>query len=112
MRIEQTRLLKKEPKALANEAQECGSLIREAVEAMNKVTYGISEEFYALNNDRRVSYGIVVYANVDEDGTATIIDSVRDISSDRERIAFLVDECNRFELLPIHLRDVIEDFIG
>ena len=112
MRIKKTRLSTKELDALANEAQERTSLIREAAEAVNKVTYGISEESYVLNNDCRVSYGIVIYANADQDGTAMIIDSIRDISSDKEKIALLVDECNRHKLSPIHLRDVIDDFIG
>lgn len=79
---------------------------------MNKITYGISEEIYILNNQKRISYGIVVYSNADQDGTATIVDSVRDVSSNKENITRLVNECNRLRLSPIHLRDVVEDFIG
>ena len=55
---------------------------------------------------------MIANANADEDGTATIIDSIRDITADKEKLAYLVDECNRLELPPIHLRDVIEDFVG
>ena len=112
MRAEKEGLSEKELRVLKIEMQERLHLTQDEKVGMNMVTYGISEEFYILKNDRRVSYGIVIYANADEDGTVTIIDSIRDITSDKEKLARLVDECNRLELSPIHLRDVIEDFIG
>ena len=79
---------------------------------MNTITYGVSEEIYTLYDQKRISYGIVVYSNADQDGTATIVDSIRDVSSNKEKITRLVNECNRLGLSPIHLRDVVEDFIG
>lgn len=75
------------------------------------IKYGITEEIYALGADRRVSYGIAAYANAEEDGTATIVASVHDITSDRQALAELVLSCNRSELSVIHLDDVIEDFL-
>ena len=44
-------------------------------------------------------------------GSATIVASVHDITSDKDAIAALVDDCNRLELSTIHLLDVVEDFI-
>ena len=78
---------------------------------MIKVTYAICEEKYVLGNESRISYGIVAYSNADQDGTATIVASVHDITSDKDAIAALVDDCNRLELSTIHLLDVVEDFI-
>lgn len=112
MRAEKESLSEKEFRDLEFETRERLHLTQDKKVGMNTVTYGISEEIYILKNDRRVSYGIVIYANADEDGTATIIDSIRDITADKEKLAHLVDECNRLELSPIHLRDVIEDFVG
>lgn len=48
-----------------------------------KTTYGITEERYALEKDSRVSYGIAAYSDTDEDGTAMIIASVHDVTSDK-----------------------------
>lgn len=79
---------------------------------MNTVTYGVSEEIYSLDNETRISYGIVAYADSKSDGIAAIIASVRDISTDKNRIEFLAEQMNRLELSPIHLYDVIADFLA
>ncbi len=78
---------------------------------MMNVTYALVEERYELADEIRISYGIVAYANAEQDGTATIVASVHDITSDKLRLKELVDDCNRFELSTIHLSDVIEDFL-
>ena len=77
---------------------------------MMNVTYGITEEVYSLDTERRVSYGIAAYADA-EDGTATIVASVHDITADRHALSELVELCNRLELSLLHLDDVIEDFL-
>ena len=61
---------------------------------MNTITYGISEGIYALNGQKRISYGIVIYSNADQDGTVTIVDSIRDVSSNKDDITCIVNECN------------------
>ena len=79
---------------------------------MMNVTYAVTEEKYALGEEKRTSYGIVAYANAEQDGTATIVASVRDITSDKQRLIKLVDNCNRLELSTVHLPDVVEDFLS
>ncbi len=37
---------------------------------------------------------------------------INDISGDYDQLAALVGRCNRAQLSPIHLSDVIEDFFG
>ena len=76
------------------------------------VTYAITEEKYALGEEKRTSYGIVAYANAEQNGTATIVASVRDITYDKNSLRKLVDDCNRFELSTVHLHDVVEDFLS
>lgn len=79
---------------------------------MYSITYGLVEEKYEYGDLVRTSYGIVVYANRENDGLSTIISSVRDISPNKHKIMDLVDECNRNQLSPIHFMDVIEDFLA
>ncbi|MBO5111332.1 MAG: hypothetical protein J6D21_11535 [Clostridia bacterium] len=78
---------------------------------MMNITYGMTEEVYALGTERRVSYGIAAYADAEEDGTATIVASVHDVTADKQALVELVELCNRLELSLIHLNDVVEDFL-
>lgn len=79
---------------------------------MMTITYGVSEERYLLGNVIRISYGIVAYADAGTDGIAAIVASVRDISPDKQKIELLAEQMNRMELSPIHLFDVIADFLA
>ena len=79
---------------------------------MTTITYGVSEEKYLLGDTTRISYGIVAYAGSETDGIASIVASVRDISNNKTRIEQLADLFNRMELSPIHLDDVIADFLA
>lgn len=79
---------------------------------MAQITYGVSKEIYEIGNEYRLSYGIVAYANADTDGTATIVESIRDISSDSEAIEELVQKCNLMNLSLYHLNDIVEDFLA
>ena len=79
---------------------------------MTTTTYGVSVEKYSLGDTTRVSYGIVAYAGSKNDGIASIVASVRDISNNKTRMEQLADLFNRMELSPIHLNDVIADFLA
>ena len=78
---------------------------------MKNITYAISKENYAFGNETRTSYGIVAYSNANQDGSKTIVASVRDITSDKTSLTKLVNDCNRLELSTVHLNDVVEDFL-
>jgi hypothetical protein len=56
--------------------------------------------------------GEAAYSGADSDGTATVVAHVSDITCDEEAICELVELCNRLELSPIHLYDVVEDFLA
>lgn len=79
---------------------------------MIDVTYTISEEKYFLGNESIISYGIVAYSDAEKDGTLRIITSVHNITYDKNSLMKLVDDCNRLELSPIHLINVVEDFLS
>ena len=75
------------------------------------MTYGIIKNEYIFDGESRISYGVAVYDDPETQGTASIIHSISDISSDYEAIANLVSTCNRLQLSPFHLSDVIDDFL-
>ena len=79
---------------------------------MMNVTYGVTEEIYSLGTSSRTSYGIAAYADSEEDGTATIVASIHDVTADKQSLSELVGLCNRLELSTIHLNDVVEDFLA
>ena len=78
---------------------------------MKGVTYAITEEKYTLGRESRVSYGIAAFTDANTDGTATIIYSIHDITSNKKRLSQLVDDCNRLKLSIVHLSDVVKDFL-
>ena len=71
------------------------------------ITYILCRETYKSKRSERIAYGIAAYA---EDGQ-TCITKLHDITSDKTALAELVSLCNRLQLSPIHLHDVIEDFL-
>ena len=78
---------------------------------MKNITYAISEEKYTLGENTRISYGIVAYSDSDQDGSKTIVASVRDVTTDKGGLTELVNDCNRLGLSTSHLNDVVEDFL-
>ena len=81
-------------------------------ECITGITYGVTEEAYSFSGSIRKAYGIAAYSNAPCDGTATVLASVNDISSERDKLEELVQICNRAELSLVHLNDVIEDFLA
>ena len=64
-----------------------------------------------MNEDKtRTAYGIAIAD--DSDGVTIILKSYGDLTSDSSRIEELVHSCNLYKLDPIHLEDIIEDFLG
>ena len=64
---------------------------------------------YCHGEHSRIGYGIA-YVCV-ADGVVTVLQSVSDISSDRQRVERLVEHCCKLGLDPMHLEDVVEDFM-
>ena len=65
---------------------------------------------YKNGDATRIGFGI---AAVEEyDGVTTILESISDISANIEAIERLVQYCNNLQLDPIHLQDVVTDFLA
>ena len=79
---------------------------------MMNVTYGLTEEVYSLGDSSRIAYGIAAYADTEEDGTATIVATVHDVTTDKQALDELVSLCNCLELSTVLLMDVVEDFLA
>lgn len=79
---------------------------------MNIFTYGTVTESYSLGNTSRVSYGIAVYAHTECDGTAAVIASIHDVSTEKDKVDALVFLCNLHHLDPVQLCDVIDDSLA
>ena len=72
--------------------------------------YIVVQSMYKNGDITRIGFGI---AAVEEyDGVTTILESISDISSDIEPIERLVKVCNDLQLAPIHLQDVVTDFLA
>ena len=76
------------------------------------IIYEMTEESYSSEGNTRVSYGIAAYADSKDGGTATIIDVIHDITSDKQALLALITLCNQLNLSPMHLREVIDDFLA
>ncbi len=57
----------------------------------------------------RHSYGIAAVVMYDD--IPAILDSIVDLSTNAAAVAMLVENCNMLALDPIHLRDVVYDFV-
>lgn len=75
-----------------------------------EIKYITVQNTYHNGEATRVSFGIA--AVTDYDGVTTVLESVADLSSQIEPIEYLVAKCNRGNLDPVHLQDVVTDFLA
>ena len=74
---------------------------------MTSNIYHLVESSYPTENGRRISYGITVCTDAD-----SVPFSICDITSDKEKLLELIHKCNLLGLSPMHLCDVVEDFLA
>ena len=77
---------------------------------MTNCKYIVVKNEYIDGENTRVSYGVAVIENCD--GTDYVLESILDISSDFGAVETLVNVCNVEELDPIHIEDVVNDFLA
>lgn len=65
--------------------------------------YKLTKGEYIVEGIKHIGYGISL---------AQSAVSFSDITVDREEAARLVELCNRLQLSPIHLQDVVDDFLA
>ena len=77
-----------------------------------KVVYEVVGEPQPSGDNNYISYGIAAYIDATTSNTKNVIAYVRDVTPNKTEIENLVQKCNAFGLSPIHLVDVIEDFLN
>ena len=77
---------------------------------MSSQSYILVESRYFLREHPRVCYGIALVE--EEDGDVTILQTVCDVSSDRERVADFVELCNRIHPSEEWFAELVEQFLG
>jgi len=75
---------------------------------MNNIKYSIVESTVSFNDLPLITYGIAVH---DTSSSEDIIACISDITFDKKSLEQIVDLCNREKLSPIHLNDVVEDYL-
>lgn len=68
--------------------------------------YQLTASESAAEENKKVTYGISV---TDKNG---ICDKIEDISPDKAEMEKLVSLCNELQLDPIHLEDIVDDFLS
>ncbi len=77
---------------------------------MLKYRYLMIQNEFPHGNSTRIGYGAA--AVVDTDETAVVLSSCCDVCTDAALLLPLIEACNTLQLDPIHLTDVIDDFLG
>lgn len=77
-----------------------------------KVAYEVIGEVQSHEGHDYISYGIAAYADAETCVAKYVIAYVPDVSTNRSAVESLVQRCNILGLSPIHLVDVVEDFLN
>ncbi len=76
------------------------------------VIYKIIEEINTLDPSRRMTYGIAVCIQSVQSLASPPLSVIPGITSDKDRLRALVDRCNQLHLSPVHLEDILDDFLN
>lgn len=77
-----------------------------------KVAYEMIGEVHTFGDQAYISYGIAAYVDAETSDAKRVIAHVPDVSPNRSILEPLVQRCNTLGLSPIHLVDVVEDFLN
>ena len=78
---------------------------------MNAVIYERIRGITVSEGKRYTTYGIAARLPHDSEQDGITIAAILDVSTDGEAVDALVARCNRLALSPVHLNDVVEDFL-
>ena len=88
------------------------SIVQERKAFETKAMAIIMVKFIILESryDGCITYGIALVSQTD--GQSIILQSIPDLSPDRERVEQFVRRCTELQLSPLHLNDAVEDFLA
>ena len=79
---------------------------------MKDLFYAVFEEVRSIDGVLHPVFGIGLYRLSDPCAVPELLLHVGNVSSDRAVLEALAERCNRLGLSPLHLSDVIDDFLA
>ncbi|MBO5966927.1 MAG: hypothetical protein J6S14_00335 [Clostridia bacterium] len=64
-----------------------------------------------IDAELQKTYGIAAYSKDQSNGETICLSFIKDITTDKDKLSKLVQNCNSCHLALLHLKDVIEDFL-
>lgn len=74
----------------------------------NNFQYSIFEGEYVLEGQAYIGFGILITSITDNE----VIAKLEDVTTSKYELCTLVQLCNDLSLDPIHIYDVVEDFLS
>ena len=71
--------------------------------------YVVTSQAYVEDGDSRIGYGIAAMEHQDDE--ITVLAQIDGVTCDKTAIQALAHQCTALRLDPIHLRDIVEDFL-
>jgi len=78
---------------------------------MNPVIYERIRGITVSEGKHYTTYGIAARIPCGSEQACITIAAISDISTDAAIVDALIERCNRLALSPIHLHDIVEDFL-
>lgn len=74
----------------------------------NNFLYSIFEDKYILEGQTYIGFGILIISTIDN----KVVTKIEDITTSKCKLLSLVQLCNDLSLDPIHIYNVVEDFLS
>lgn len=74
----------------------------------NNFLYSIFEDEYFLEGETHIGFGICITSTSDNE----VVTKIEDVTASKYDIFALIQLCNELSLDPIHIYDVVEDFLS
>lgn len=74
----------------------------------NNFLYSILEDEYILEGQTHTGFGIIITSTIANE----VVAKIEDITTSKYELYTLVQLCNDLSLDPIHIYDVVEDFLS
>ena len=74
----------------------------------NNFLYSILEDEYILEGQAHTGFGIIITSTISNE----VVAKIEDITTSKYKLCTLVQLCNDISLNPIHIYDVVEDFLS
>lgn len=75
---------------------------------INNFLYSIFEDEYILNGEMHIGFGILITSTTNNE----VVTKVEDVTTSKFELLSLVQLCNDLSLDPIHIYNVVEDFLS